>query len=384
MDLSVSWVTEVPTPYRNYRYVRMAEIFPRHGIGFDVRYLAWTVPGRYWVFEDEDFGYPYRVFAGIHPRVLGIDMHANPSLLWRLLRKPTDVVVVGGYNSPTLALSPFCSRNSIRLLESESNPQSARWTAGPAGWIKRALLHRYDGYMGPGPRSFDLLCQLDPAAAAKPFIEFPNLIDERVFRDGVARARAQRAEIRRELGVSERDQLWICPARLEEFKGLHLFLPWLEGLHGVQLLVAGEGSLRSRLQAMIDSRSLPVRLLGQKREDEMVRLYAAADLFVLPSLRDPNPLSAIEACAASLPILASRRIGNFDQVLIEERSGWGFDPESPDRDLVQRVAALSRDELRRRAEFSAELYRDNFDGDRCISRVAEGIRDVHARHRRQR
>src|SRR5262249_35063069 len=185
MDLSVSWVTEVPTPYRNYRYVRMAEIFPRHGIGFDVRYLAWTVPGRYWVFEDEDFGYPYRVFAGIHPRVLGIDMHANPSLLWRLLRKPTDVVVVGGYNSPTLALSPFCSRNSIRLLESESTPQSARWTAGPAGWIKRALLHRYDGYMGPGPRSFDLLCQLDPAAAAKPFIEFPNLIDERVFRDGV-------------------------------------------------------------------------------------------------------------------------------------------------------------------------------------------------------
>src|SRR5262249_39059159 len=193
------------------------------------RYLAWTVPGRYWVFEDEDFGYPYRVFAGIHPRVLGIDMHANPSLLWRLLRKPTDVVVVGGYNSPTLALSPFCSRNSIRLLESESNPQSARWTAGPAGWIKRALLHRYDGYMGPGPRSFDLLCQLDPAAAAKPFIEFPNLIDERVFRDGVARARAQRAEIRRELGVSERDQLWICPARLEVFKGLHLFLPSLDG-----------------------------------------------------------------------------------------------------------------------------------------------------------
>jgi glycosyltransferase involved in cell wall biosynthesis len=85
----------------------------------------------------------------------------------------------------------------------------------------------------------------------------------------------------------------------------------------------------------------PVELVGQKTETEMVRLYAAADLFVLPSLIDPSPLSPIEACAAQLPLLASRRIGNYDDVLEDGTNGWGFDADHPEtqRERIAQIAA---------------------------------------------
>ena len=115
----------------------------------------------------------------------------------------------------------------------------------------------------------------------------------------------------------------------------------------------------------------------------MVRLYAAADLFVLPSLRDPSPLSAVEACAAGLPLLASKRIGNFDDVVGEDENGWGYDPEDPEayRDLVRRVAAMDRAELRRRGRLSRERHRERFDTRTCITRVGEFLLEVHARRR---
>jgi glycosyltransferase involved in cell wall biosynthesis len=362
----------------------MAEIFPRHALSFEVLYMAWTVPGRYWVFENKDFGYPYRVFDGPRPRLLEMDLYTNPGLLGHLWRSRPDVMIVGGYNSPTHALSPYFSRRSLRFLESESNIDSPRWKEGPVRWLKRALIRHFDGYIGPGVRSLELLQSIDPSVSSKPFIEFPNLVDERVFRDGVAQQRLQRDAIRRELGVADDVQLWFCPARLEDFKGLHLFLPWLEDVKGISLLIAGEGSLRPRLQAMIDNWDLPVRLIGQKNEAEMVRLYAAADLFVLPSLRDPSPLSPVEACASRLPVLASRRIGNLDHVIVEGQNGWSFDPETDGRELVRRVASLSLAELRKAGEISARLFAEHFDADRCITLVAEGIRAAHAQKRRSR
>jgi glycosyltransferase involved in cell wall biosynthesis len=80
--------------------------------------------------------------------------------------------------------------------------------------------------------------------------------------------------------VDEETQLWVCPARLEPFKGLDAFLPCLAGVKGVRLLIAGEGSQRAQLESMIAREDLPASLLGQVELSEMLQLYAAADLFV--------------------------------------------------------------------------------------------------------
>jgi hypothetical protein len=101
---------------------------------------------------------------------------------------------------------------------------SSRYVRGPALWIKRNVIRRYDGYIGPGPRSRELLTLMDPATAALPFLEFPNVIDKSVFGDGVAALRPEREALRSSLGLSGTTALWVCPAP-RDVQGLHLLLP---------------------------------------------------------------------------------------------------------------------------------------------------------------
>jgi glycosyltransferase involved in cell wall biosynthesis len=380
--LRLLWVKNIPSPYRNHRFERMLRIFPDYGIDFEVHFMSWEEPDRFWRFTPEEIRYPNRFHRGVQLRPIkwfGSGFHINPGLLRAVRRERYDILVVGGYASPSAALAPFLApRGTVMLVENESNLSSSKWTRGAAGRIKAAILRCYDGYIIPGPRSRELTEYLLPEAADRPFLTFPNLIDKDVWGDGVAAERGQRNAIRRELAVDDATALWVCPARLEEFKGLHLFFPLLEGVEKVQMVVAGEGSLRPALQQMIDGKRLPVRLLGQQKEAQMVRLYAAADLFVLPSLSDPSPLSVIEACAARLPLLASRRVGNFADVVEEGVNGWGYDADDPpaNADLVRRIAATGRPRLAEMGRASSERYARIFDSDACCERLARGIREV--------
>src|SRR5690554_3003527 len=99
--MNLYWVTNIPTPYRNHRYEKMAEIFPSYNIDFKVLYMAWTEPNRHWEFRPDDFNYEYEVFRGLHPEVGGMYCHINPGLWARLMTSPRDMVVVGGYASPS-------------------------------------------------------------------------------------------------------------------------------------------------------------------------------------------------------------------------------------------------------------------------------------------
>jgi glycosyltransferase involved in cell wall biosynthesis len=382
--LRVFWVTNIPAPYRNHRYRRMREVFPRLGLDFEVLYMAWSEPDRHWRFRPEDLDHPHRVYRGVHLPGLGSGVHLTPALLARLHREPRDILVVGGWGSPTALLAPWLAAGRpLRVLESESNLESGRLRAGLARRAKGRIVSRYEAYVVPGARARALLEWLDPGVAGRPVVEFPNLVDEELFERGVARLRADREALRRELGVRDGRALWLCPARLETFKGVHLLLPLLAGVDGVELWVAGEGSLAGELANMVDREGLPVRFLGQRGEADMVRLYAAADLFVLPSLMDPSPLSAVEACAARLPLLASTRIGNFDDVLEPGVNGWAYHPEKPEenRETIRRIAGLTRADLEAAGRLSGERYRRRFDSDSCVARVGEFLRETHARLR---
>jgi glycosyltransferase involved in cell wall biosynthesis len=387
LSLRVTWVTNIPAPYRNHRYRRMRAVFPGMGIDFEVYYMAWSEPDRHWRFTEQDLDHPHKVFGSIHLPGLGPTAHISPRLLAALARWRGDVLVVGGWGYPTSALAPFVAGSRpLRVLESESNLESSRLRSSPARYLKGSLVSRYDAFLVPGARARELLEWLAPAVASRPFAEFPNLVDEAVFADGVARLRRDREGVRRELGASPERQLWVCPARLETFKGLHTLLPLLEGVKTAELWVAGDGSQRAALQETIERHALPVRLLGQKDEAAIVRLYAAADLFVLPSLSDPSPLSAVEACAARLPLLVSRRIGNFPDVLEDGVNGWAYDPEAPERhrERVRAIASLSRQELAAMGERSGERFARRFDSTRCIERVGRFFLETHRALRPQR
>ncbi|MDX2153909.1 MAG: glycosyltransferase family 4 protein [Bryobacteraceae bacterium] len=75
----------------------------------------------------------------------------------------------------------------------------------------------------------------------------------------------------------------------------------------VELRIVGDGPLRAALEARAPQGC--VLFDGYRHNDEVVRMYAEADAFVLPSFAEGIPVVLMEAMAAGLPCVASRITG---------------------------------------------------------------------------
>jgi glycosyltransferase involved in cell wall biosynthesis len=129
----------------------------------------------------------------------------------------------------------------------------------------------------------------------------PNGVDTSVWKpDATARAAA-----RREFGLGD-EFLWIAAGRLEPVKDFAMLLAAMARLPGTaQLLIAGDGPLRSELQRKSESSGLcgRVRFLGF--QPKLLRWMQAADAFVLSSLWEGLPMALLEAAACAMPAVAT-------------------------------------------------------------------------------
>ena len=100
-------------------------------------------------------------------------------------------------------------------------------------------------------------------------------------------------------------------ARLAPQKGLGTLIEaaarWRDRDPAPLLVIAGEGPLRAGLARSAEARGARVRFLG--RRADVPALLAAADVVVLPSLWEGQPLVVQETLRAARPLVASRAGG---------------------------------------------------------------------------
>ena len=119
--------------------------------------------------------------------------------------------------------------------------------------------------------------------------------------------------------------------------------------------LAGYGPQENQLRAIAASSRGRIELLGSKTYSELPAVFADADLYWQPSIREPWGLVVNEAMAAGLPVLVSNRCGCRED-LVQPVNGWGFDPacqESMTASLSE--AAAARDRWPMMGEASAKL-----------------------------
>lgn len=110
-------------------------------------------------------------------------------------------------------------------------------------------------------------------------------------------------QLRRSLGVDE-GPLALFVGHEFERKGLTDALESLAGLEGLHLVVVGAGDSEPyRAAARRLGVASRVHFLGRTEEPES--LFAAVDLFVLPTLEDVWGISVVEAMAAGLPVVTT-------------------------------------------------------------------------------
>lgn len=120
-----------------------------------------------------------------------------------------------------------------------------------------------------------------------------------------------RATLRKKLGLRPNDIAVGSVARLERQKN-HLFMveiiKLLKNKWGDRwtLVLVGNGSLAEKIRTKIDDLGVTNRVIMVGESSEVASYLSAFDLMLLPSLHEGTPLSAIEAQAAGLPVLASQ------------------------------------------------------------------------------
>ena len=362
--MSLVVLTNIPTPYRTAFFDALAEAAAQAGKRFHVLYCAKTEPGRHWPYDASKIRHAHTVLRGFHPSLTGIHAHLNPGVLAELnLLKPDTLLLAGSWNTPTMLVAGLniYSPHPRRFFWSEGHADAALHKRGLVAWVRRRIYRTFDGFAVPNAKSAEWA--LAQAGGPRPIVTLPNAIDAQFF----ARPSAgTRAESRRALGLEGEGRVLVQVSALTARKGVielaRAFLALSStDRRAARLLFVGDGDYRAELEALAVESAGAIRVLGQLPPEEVRRVLWAADAFVLNTRLDPNPLSAIEAAAAGLPVLMSSAAGNIREVVEAPNAGFVIaDPSDPSAAL-RSVLAASDQQLVEMGERAAELARTQFD-----------------------
>jgi glycosyltransferase involved in cell wall biosynthesis len=175
---------------------------------------------------------------------------------------------------------------------------------------------------------FDQLIAVSRAIEAKLHREGRDIVPVRLIHNGVDLQRYDHQEpcctLPEEYGMEPGSQIVGVVARLEPEKGHPtLFEAWpgvLRAVPDVYLLIVGEGSRRDALEAQARELRIAHRVVFTGRRDDIPAVTAALDVAVLPSYREAQGLTILEAMALSRPVVASN-VGGIPEMIEDGVTG---------------------------------------------------------------
>lgn len=320
----------IPSPYRLHLFSCLHACLAKQGWQLEVHFMDLCRGDRaHW---NANLEVPFEYKFWRNWQLPGKKGRFNPSLIAALYQNPPEIVLFGGvWDSVTSMTGISLLRRSKLIGWYEANDL----IPGRMGWfstrLKQFLLRKLDWHAIPGQRAYNFLEMLFQGEQAEFNISYlPNLVNEDRF---TARhmSVSESSQLRESLGLPLDKTLLFTPARLIPKKGLVGFLRAFKeaNLPDVHYFILGDGPLREEVVHTIKELELEdeVTLQGFIAYDEMPNVYAMVDVFCLPSLSDPNPLSVVEAMHSGLPVLLSDKVGNFPEAMSESGHGFAFNPE---------------------------------------------------------
>jgi glycosyltransferase involved in cell wall biosynthesis len=151
--------------------------------------------------------------------------------------------------------------------------------------------------------------------------------------------------LRDEYGMEPGSQLVGVVGRLEVEKGHPTLLEaWPRVLRSVPdayLIVVGEGSRMAALHEIARALRIAHRVVFTGRRDDVPAVTAALDVAVLPSYREAQGLTVLEAMALSRPVVASN-VGGIPEMITDGETGLLVPPHDPAA-LARAIVRLLKD-----------------------------------------
>lgn len=194
--------------------------------------------------------------------------------------------------------------------------------------------------------------------AAKAFIEhftdspveiIPNGVDDEVFRPI---SEGEKEKVKEELSIEGRVVLYV--SRMSPRKGAHVLLNAfqrvLKEVDNAILVMVGSGEMLPILKAQAKFLGIEdrVRFMGYVPSKLLPKLYASADVFVLPSITaEAFGIVVLEAMASGVPVVATT-VGGIPEVIKESGSGILVSPGDEAELAKAIVDILSNEEFARK------------------------------------
>lgn len=232
-----------------------------------------------------------------------------------------------------------------------------------------------------------------PAAEARraapsmraPVVEVPPGVDLDRFRP---LSDEERAKARATWGLPPGGPLVVSISRLVPRKGMDVLIAAAAALApsfpDLTVAISGAGRDLSRLRGLVRATGAPVRLLGRVDDDDLPRLYGAADVFAMTCRnrwlgleQEGFGIVFLEAAAAGVAQVAGRS-GGADEAVVDGETGLVVeDPEDPGAVAHALRQLLGDDDRRRRMGRAARLrVEQSYGYDLLARRLADALEDV--------
>lgn len=291
-----------------------------------------------------------------------------------LLRIRPDVIISGDFGPRSLicwmTAKMLGSRFVIWSEEIASSAQGRSWLQRK---LRKFLANRADACLAWG----------DPACS---YLQSLGVEGNRIFHCAQAidnhrwlelAKKINRASARAKLELS--GVVFLLVGRMVERKGFRNFIQaW--AVAGKQFetaamaVIVGSGEQEAELRKLVaDNKIANIRFAGMHIGDALAQYYAAADVFVFPSLEDVWGMVVNEALCFGLPVLGSKHAGASQQ-LLDGDAGIIFDPADID-EFSRKLALLARQRPSIHAGRAARML-DSVTHDRSVKAIANMLERI--------
>lgn len=342
-------IHNIMAPYRMPLFQKLSEM---PSIDLEVYFLSESAPNRRWL-VDRSYEFKHKVLPGVTLSYHGRDLFSyiiNLTVPLELVRSRCDLAVASGWADFACQAAFFtCKVGGIPyVLWAESTINEPSWRRTFSLPLVKLMVRGADACIAGGTRSREYLLHLG-AAADKVFVAI-NTVDIDHFRSGSLLSAAERAALRRSLGVEGRTVI-LYSGRLTELKGVQYLLEAYGRLREehahLGLLIVGYGPKERSLKRLCVEQGIEdVHFVGHVEMEAMPKYYAISDLCVFPSVRDVWGMVINEAMACGLPVITTNKVGASADLIEHGVNGYVVEAGDPTA-LLEAMRRLVADPLLR-------------------------------------
>jgi len=155
--------------------------------------------------------------------------------------------------------------------------------------------------------------------------------------------------LKKSFGIAPGENVVGMIGRLEKVKGPEYFIEMaahvLKRFPNTKFIVAGDGALRPELEARAEKLGVKPEVVFAGWRDDVPEVLSMLDVLVMPSLNEAVGISAIEAEAEGVSVVATR-VGGIPEIVKDNVTGV-LVPPADARALAEAVSALLADRTMR-------------------------------------